>query len=58
MPAAVFVVRSTVDDPAKRTAFDKWYQNELLPVNFLPRQKGVAVLEPDRSSYSSGDLLF
>ena len=31
MPAAVFVVRSTVDDPAKRTAFDKWYQNELLP---------------------------
>jgi hypothetical protein len=31
MPAAVFVVRSTVADPAKRTAFDQWYQNELLP---------------------------
>jgi len=31
MPAPVFVVRSTVADPAKRTAFDKWYQNKLLP---------------------------
>ena len=24
MPAAVFIVRSTVADPAKRTTFDKW----------------------------------
>ncbi len=31
MPAAVFIVRSTVADPAKGTTFDKWYQNELLP---------------------------
>lgn len=31
MPAAFFVVRSTVADAAKRAAFDKWYQNELLP---------------------------
>jgi len=31
MPAAIFVVRSTVADPAKRTAFNKWYQDELLP---------------------------
>ena len=31
MPAAIFIVRSTVADPAKRTAFDKWYQDELLP---------------------------
>ncbi len=31
MPAAVFIVRSIVADAAKRTAFDKWYQNELLP---------------------------
>ena len=31
MPAAVFVVRSAVADPAKRPTFDKWYQNELLP---------------------------
>ena len=31
MSAAIFVVRSTVADPAKRTAFDKWYQDELLP---------------------------
>jgi hypothetical protein len=27
MPAAIFIVRSTVADPAKRTAFDKWYQD-------------------------------
>ena len=31
MPAAVFIVRSTIADPAKRATFDKWYQNELLP---------------------------
>ena len=31
MPAAIFIVRSTVADPAKRTRFDKWYQDELLP---------------------------
>jgi len=31
MPAAFFVVRATVADPAKRPAFDKWYENEHLP---------------------------
>ncbi|MCC8455850.1 hypothetical protein LMJ43_36915, partial [Streptomyces rochei] len=28
MPAAYFVVRATVTDPAKRAAFDKWYETE------------------------------
>ena len=31
MPAVFFVVRATVSDPAKRTAFDKWYHREHLP---------------------------
>jgi hypothetical protein len=31
MPAAFFVVRATVSDPAQRAAFDRWYQNEHLP---------------------------
>ena len=31
MPAAFFVVRATVTDPAKRTAFDTWYSREHLP---------------------------
>jgi len=31
MPAAVFVVRATVADPAKRQAFDAWYSREHLP---------------------------
>jgi hypothetical protein len=31
MPAAFFVVRATVPDPARRAAFDKWYENEHLP---------------------------
>ena len=31
MPAAFFVVRATVADPAKRAAFDKWYHSEHLP---------------------------
>jgi hypothetical protein len=31
MSAAFFVVRATVADPAKRKAFDKWYQTEHLP---------------------------
>ena len=31
MPAAFFVVRATVADPARRAAFDKWYENEHLP---------------------------
>src|SRR5215470_8632167 len=31
MPAAYFVVRATVSDPGKRSAFDKWYQTEHLP---------------------------
>ncbi len=31
MPAAFFVVRATVADPAKRQAFDDWYHREHLP---------------------------
>ena len=31
MPAAFFVVRATVADPAKRKAFDEWYHREHLP---------------------------
>jgi hypothetical protein len=31
MPSAYFVVRATVTDPAKRKAFDTWYQKEHLP---------------------------
>ena len=31
MPKTFFVVRATVTDPAKRAAFDKWYENEHLP---------------------------
>lgn len=31
MPAAYFVVRATVTDPAKRKAFDEWYRREHLP---------------------------
>jgi hypothetical protein len=31
MPAAFFVVRATVSDPAKRSAFDAWYSREHLP---------------------------
>src|SRR5260370_32912679 len=31
MPAAYFVVRATVADPAKRKAFDDWYHREHLP---------------------------
>jgi len=31
MPAAVFVVRATVSDPAKREAFGAWYSREHLP---------------------------
>ena len=31
MPTAVFVVRATVSDPAKRPAFDTWYSREHLP---------------------------
>ena len=31
MPTAYFVVRATVADPAKRAAFDAWYQKEHLP---------------------------
>jgi hypothetical protein len=31
MPTAFFVVRATVPDPAKRKAFDTWYQREHLP---------------------------
>ena len=31
MPKCLFVVRATVADPAKRAAFDAWYQIEHLP---------------------------
>jgi hypothetical protein len=31
MPAAFYVVRAIVADPARRAAFDKWYENEHLP---------------------------
>jgi hypothetical protein len=31
MPAAYFVVRATVTDPAKRAAFDAWYSREHMP---------------------------
>jgi hypothetical protein len=31
MPAAYFVVRAIVADPAKRKAFDDWYHREHLP---------------------------
>ena len=31
MPAAYFVVRATVADPARRPAFDAWYSREHLP---------------------------
>ena len=31
MSAAVFVVRATVSDPAKREAFGTWYSREHLP---------------------------
>jgi hypothetical protein len=31
MPTALFIVRATVTDPAKRAAFDAWYSREHLP---------------------------
>jgi len=31
MPSAMFVVRATIADPAKRQAFDAWYSREHLP---------------------------
>ncbi|CAL78076.1 conserved hypothetical protein [Bradyrhizobium sp. ORS 278] len=31
MPAAIFVVRATVPDPAQRDAFDRWYRDVHLP---------------------------
>jgi hypothetical protein len=31
MPSALFIVRATVSDPAKRAAFDSWYSKEHLP---------------------------
>jgi hypothetical protein len=57
MPAAYFVVRATVSDPAKRAAFDRWYSKEHLPdaVKSFGR-KSLAVLEPQRSRAASGDL--
>lgn len=31
MPTAIFVVRATVSDAAKRDAFDRWYRDVHLP---------------------------
>lgn len=31
MPTALFIVRATVTDPARRGAFDAWYSREHLP---------------------------
>ncbi len=31
MPAAFFIVRATVTDPARRQAFDAWYSREHVP---------------------------
>jgi hypothetical protein len=31
MPKSFFVVRATISDPAKRSAFDDWYRTEHLP---------------------------
>ena len=31
MPSAIFVVRATVPDPAKRDEFDRWYRDVHLP---------------------------
>jgi|ERR1700761_5043873 hypothetical protein len=31
MPAAFFVVRSTIADPSRRAEFDAWYKTEHLP---------------------------
>ena len=45
MPAAFFVVRATVIDPARRAAFDKWYQDEHLPdatISWGVRKRGAA----------------
>jgi hypothetical protein len=57
MPAAFFVVRATVTDPAKRAAFDNWYAKEHLPDAMKSlREAGIAVLERDRSQRPSGDV--
>ena len=42
MPAAFFTVRSTVADPEKRAAFDKWYQNDFWPD--VPRVRETSLL--------------
>ncbi|MGY8637339.1 hypothetical protein RAD15_33215 [Bradyrhizobium sp. 14AA] len=31
MPSAFFVVRAIVTDPARRAAFDRWYETEHVP---------------------------
>ena len=46
MPLAYFVVRATVPDPAKRTAFDEWYRREHLPD--AAKALSVAVSLPPR----------
>jgi hypothetical protein len=39
MPAAYFVVRATVSDPARRAAFDRWYW--CWPRNLLRREEAT-----------------
>ena len=58
MPAAYFVVRATVSDPAKRPAFDRWYTKEHLPdaAKSFGVEKGLAFLEHQRSLAAPGDL--
>lgn len=49
MPLAYFVVRATVPDPAKRTAFDEWYRPEHLPL----RRRRSALRKPGGSGAST-----
>jgi hypothetical protein len=58
MAKAYFVVRATVADPARRKAFDTWYQNEHLPdaAKSFGAKKGPAILGRYRSLAASGDL--
>jgi hypothetical protein len=57
MPSAYFVVRATVTDPAKRKAFDTWYQKEHLPdATKSWGVKRMAALEHHRSLAASGDV--
>jgi hypothetical protein len=63
MPAAYFIVRATVSDPAKRAAFDAWYSREHLPdaVKTFGAQKAWrfwSVIDPSlhQAMYQFADL--